>query len=152
MGTTGRKTALVGAGVLGALVVVGGVAFAVLSTRAPARLDEPQRAASRPAALSASEAIATAPPAPAETSTAVPEVSAAPIDSKQAAAKPTIGTATLATAAATPSRPSKAPKMTPPPSGAATIPGAAPAAPAPSCTVATDYDSDGQPHFKKVCR
>ncbi len=26
------------------------------------------------------------------------------------------------------------------------------AAPAPSCTVVTEYDSDGQPHFKKVCK
>ena len=47
----------------------------------------------------------------------------------------------------------------PPPSKSAVptgAPSAAPAAsappPAPSCTVVTDYDGEGQPHFRKVCR
>jgi eukaryotic-like serine/threonine-protein kinase len=146
IGTRGGKTAIVGAGVLGALALVGGVTFAVLPKTVPEHHDEPQPAASHPAALpTVSEAVMTPPPLPSETSNVEPSATA-----PRTALSPTV--ATLATPTVTPSKPGKTPKTAQTPSVSAAMPGAATAAPAPVCTVATDYDSDGQPHFRKVCK
>jgi hypothetical protein len=136
---------MVGAGVLGALALVGGVTFAIASKRVPEHRDEPQAAASHPVALpSVSQALVTVPPMPGETSSLAPFAPAPPTATTPAVA-------TLTTPAMTP-RPWKTPKTAQAALATVATPGAATAAPAPSCTVATDYDSEGQPHFKKVCK
>jgi eukaryotic-like serine/threonine-protein kinase len=145
IGATSGKTAVVGAGVLGTLALAGGVTFAVLSKTVPEHHDEPP-AASHPVALrTVSLAVVTASPVTDETSTALPDAPAAPTASTRAVSP-------LTTAAVTPSNPSRTPKTVPAPFATAATPGTATAAPTPSCTVATDYDSDGQPHFRKVCK
>jgi serine/threonine protein kinase len=146
IGTRSGKTAIVGAGVLGALALAGGLTFAVTSKRVPEPHEEPQPAAGRPVAFpSVSQAVVTAPPISGESSNVEPSATA-----PRTALTPTA--ATLTTPAVTPSKPGKTPKTVQTASATAAMSGAATAAPAPVCTVATDYDSDGQPHFRKVCK
>jgi serine/threonine protein kinase len=144
IGSRDGKTVIVGAGVLGALALVGGVSFAILSSRTPGHHDEPQPVASfPPAALrSATLAVATIPPPVlGETAIALPAPPAASTPEAPTLPPPAVA-------------PSKIGKPKTVPTGPATTPaqGAVTAAPAPICTVATDYDSDGQPHFRKVCK
>lgn len=147
MGATGGKAAIVGAGALGALALVGGVTFALLSSKkGPEHHDEPQAAASQPAALAAaSQTVLAAPPVPGETSSVLPAEPAPPASTVPAVSA-------LATSLVTPSKPRKTPKTEQAAPVTAATPGVVTAAPTPSCVVATSYDSDGQPHFKKVCK
>jgi serine/threonine protein kinase len=66
-------------------------------------------------------------------------------DTSSASAAPTAPTAKAPTAPKPPSGGKTAPIRPPPPPATTTAPAA------PTCRIVTEYDSDGQPHFKKVC-
>jgi eukaryotic-like serine/threonine-protein kinase len=132
--TRGRSAVLwAGAGVV--LAGLASTAVLVWYKSGPTPHDEPQPATTlRAAAAIASERIETSePPKPVEVIPAVPIAS-------------TEATATSVTHVAAPSKPWKNTK-TPPAPAAPAIP-----SPTPSCSVVTDYDTEGQPHFRKVCQ
>jgi serine/threonine-protein kinase len=135
---------------VGALVVVGGVTFALsgrfASKPSPAPMSSPPVPVEVPTgAVAPSGAVATAAAPPAD----VPQLAGAQASTRDAA------TQTVATTTAIPigeppkTRNSSRPAPAGPAMGAAATP--KPSA-GPNCTVVTDYDSEGQPHFKKVCK
>jgi serine/threonine-protein kinase len=163
----GRSIAI-GAGVFGALAVVVGVTFALFgrfgsklstsraATSTPAVASEPQAVDSRSSAA-AVEVQPVGSPIPAEVAAphggAAPPTEATtatlpssePPKTKKSLRLPPGGTAMGATPALSPvAQPAKAPATAP----TATPPKSA----GPNCSVVTDYDSEGQPHFRKVCK
>jgi eukaryotic-like serine/threonine-protein kinase len=132
--------ASVGAGALVA-TLLGGAAVMVF------RGKPPSRAVEGPAPSLPMVNAAQGPSAP--TASAEPEAASDTLPTPSAAPPPTATTApatTATTGAAAPPRPLR-PAPPRPPAGPAT--NAPPAAP--SCHIVTEYDADGQPHFKKVC-
>ncbi len=131
---------------IGALVVLGGVVFAISGGFAhkPSPGTAPSSATSPPPV--ASEAPADAPEEPAATAVTPP------VDALRAAEAPAGDGATETEAAPTassarePAKPKK--RQAIPAMGAI----ATPKSSGSNCTIVTDYDSEGQPHFKKVCK
>ena len=103
-----------------------------------------------------------APPATAASTAASPSPGV-PADSPSPASSPSMTASSPTTSAkavaaarvarpqATPDRPIAPPSPSPSPPAASGGPAAA-AAPSPTCKIVTQYDGEGQPHFKKVCQ
>jgi serine/threonine-protein kinase len=149
-GRVGSKTlGLVGAG---AVVVAGAIAgVVVLGRRSDVAKGAVQAAASQvpSAALTAPSGSGTSPPevaqstpVPSPVSSPAPSVTPPPVTAAPSAATPVQGNAKPASGARAQIGPvaqsSKAVALPPP-------------ATAPSCHVVTEYDSKGDPHYKKVC-
>jgi hypothetical protein len=146
-----RSTILVLASGTGLATLVVAASFALLSHRA----GRPQGAA--PGAHPATSAPATALTAAEERAAHAAPPSQAEIVSKLAISAP--ASAEVAATAPqpvleTPKPPkkSKGPTDGPAAAGAAAASPTHPAPPTPSCGVVADYDADGQPHFRKVCK
>jgi hypothetical protein len=123
----------VGAGV-GIAAIVGVVAMTPRSR-------EPAASAAPPTASSASGGLL-AQPAPLPAPTQTPSATSTAEESSTAPAL-----ATAAPKLTVPTRASAHPAATSAPSATAVRGAAA----APTCRIVTDYDNEGQPHFKKVC-
>jgi len=131
----------VGLGVL--VVALAGTTIVLLSRSGMPRHDDGGLAVAQASALSSARAAPSGPPV--ASAAPWPPAEPKPVDTP---APPTPVAAT--TSAAPSSRPSRTDR--PPKPGVIASPAAAaPATPAPGCTVETDYDRDGQPHFRKVC-
>jgi eukaryotic-like serine/threonine-protein kinase len=141
------RTATIGLSLVGVLAVVAGAAFFRLAARTPTQPDGARLA------VSSSQEPATLPGIPLVVAVATPGAAAPAESSKALEAKPADTGPGAATASALSTNPPEGKReaskprktMQPPPS-------AAMAPPTQSCAVATDYDNDGQPHFKKVCK
>ncbi|MGD0679318.1 MAG: serine/threonine-protein kinase [Polyangiaceae bacterium] len=150
----GAKKAVVLYALLGSAAVgLGG--FAMVSRRASMpSADAPSTAGTpMPSVMAASRSTMTEAPkndAPAEALLPLPSETHVAFDSPSAA---TSGQTSLAAPVGTKIKPpASVPPVPSPPSAPSPPPTAMSRPPAPLCTVVATYDSEGQPHFKKVCK
>jgi serine/threonine-protein kinase len=164
--TTGpkpKRSAAMGVGLVGGAALALAVGGALVIRKVPSDRDPPQTTAGQaraPASLSPSATTEPPPqrvtqdlPRPADTPGSEPPATAASLSTfpetpKHGHAAQTPSRTPSITAAAAPSANASARSSAlSAPSGSAS-----PSARAPVCDVVTDYDSDGQPHFRKVCK
>jgi len=134
-----RRFVAIGAALLGALATAAGATFILVHKTAAVPHDETQIAATQPvlnpSTLPASNEKTVPPAAPTLRASAIPILTATPTSSPLPTPSPPVVTPhTVRAPAPPPARPAPLPVAT-----------------TPHCTVVTDYDSEGQPHFKKVC-
>jgi len=135
-----RRRAWIGAVAAAGAVAVAGAGVLVVTSRVHEVSGAPPAAASASAPAEGTAATS-ATGAASESASAVESATAAP--SPSVAAQPS--------AAASGATPPARRRGAPGPAPAKTATTAPAAAPTPSCRIVTDYDSDGNPHFKKVC-
>jgi serine/threonine protein kinase len=137
IGAGRARSVLLRAGLTGTVVAIVGAASIVLFNKPHVSPDDLQPGASPSVTTSIvpPKVVAIDPPKPAE-------IDVVPAPATASALAPS------ALSASAPSKPWKPTKTVPTaPTASATT-----AAPTPDCTIVTNYDGDGQPHFKKVCK